>query len=457
MPPSAVQCLLVILAGALLFLLWRRIARIDPVVGTLVAIGLAGRLVVGQALFWASYRELVPRGLHLGQGVWFFGQDGLYYLEIGTLVARQGLRSIVLHMWSTQTPTYLDVVALGFYLFGGVASVAVLLNAFFYCGSAWVIACWTASSPGSLRAGRFAIGVLTFYPAGVLWSFQALKDPMVHFLVVAFTGAAVYWHRAWTGNGRPGRIFGAGVALALAFYLLTGSRWYLGLAILGATVIFLLLVIAATPRGRRLAAALSSLLLFAALAGAFEVAAGRFLPPMVRNLIRPSAPDTGLAGAAREVETLREGFSGSAAQTELRLRPAAGAPERWLAGLAAIVIPRALIESLGLFHIGGGRGLFWFADLDTLLFDAVLTVAVLFAWRERGRSLRNDAVFWLITLSAIAVVIPMAYAITNFGTLFRSRGMVLVAAALLPLAAVAAAGWRRESATGVDAVRRELS
>ena len=453
MPPAVVQCLFLAVAGALLFLLWRRIDRIDRVTGSMVAVGLVGRLVLGQALFWVSYRELIPRGLHLGQGVWFFGQDGLYYLEIGTLVARQGLSSIVLHTWSTQTPTYLDVMALSLYLFGCVASVAVLLNAFFYCGSAWVIARWP-SGPESLRARRFAIAVLTFYPAGVLWSLQALKDPMLHFLFVAFTGAAAFWHRAWSGNGRPARMLGAGGALVLSFYLLTGSRWYLGLALLGAMVLFLPLAIAATTRGRRVAAAVSSLLLFATLAGAFEIAAGRFLPPGVRNLIRPSAPDTGFAGAAQEVETLREGFSGTSAQTELRLRPSAGAPERWLAGLAAIVVPRTLIEAMGLFHIGGGRGLFWFADLDTLLFDAVLIAAVLFVWRERSRNLRIDAVFWLITLSGIAVLIPMVYAITNFGTLFRSRGMILVAAVLLPLAAVAAAGWRRESATEAGSMRR---
>jgi hypothetical protein len=450
MLPSVVQCVLVVIAGVLLFLLWRRIARIDPVMGVLVAIGLAGRLLVGQALFWVSYRELIPRGMHLGQGVWFFGEDGLYYLEIGTLVARQGLYSIGWHTLSTQTPTYLDVVSLGFYLFGSVASVAVLLNGFFYCGSAWVIARWTAASPGALRAGRFAVAVLSFYPACVLWSFQPLKDPMLYFLVVAYTGAAVVWHRGWSGSGRPGPIFGAGVALVLAFYVLTGSRWYLGLAILGATVLFLLLVIAAATRGRRVAAVLSSVLLFAALIGAFEGAAARFLPPMVRNLIRPSAQDTGIAGAAQEVETLREGFSSTAARTQLRLRPGAGVAGRWLAGLVAIVVPRSLIEALGLFHIGGGRGLFLFADVDTVVFDAMVVAAVLFVWRERSRRLRSDAVFWLIILSAIAVVIPALYAITNFGTLFRFRGTLLVAAALLPLAAVSAAGWRPDAAIAVD-------
>jgi hypothetical protein len=46
------------------------------------------------------------------------------------------------------------------------------------------------------------------------------------------------------------------------------------------------------------------------------------------------------------------------------------------------------------------------------------------------------SVLFLTTLSlTLAIMLPMTYAVTNFGTLFRLRGMVLATAALLPLAA----------------------
>ena len=49
---------------------------------------------------------------------------------------------------------------------------------------------------------------------------------------------------------------------------------------------------------------------------------------------------------------------------------------RLLSGVGVMVLPRAVGERLGVFHVGGGRGLFWFADLDTLAFDLVLLCVV---------------------------------------------------------------------------------
>ena len=32
---------------------------------------------------------------------------------------------------------------------------------------------------------------------------------------------------------------------------------------------------------------------------------------------------------------------------------------------------------MGLFHIAGGRGILWFTEIDTLIFDVVLLLAIM--------------------------------------------------------------------------------
>ncbi len=90
--------------------------------------------------------------------------------------------------------------------------------------------------------------------------------------------------------------------------------------------------------------------------------------------------------------------------------PAAARKESWVqhivVGFAALFVPRFVGQELGLFRIAGGRGFCAFADLDTLFL-----------------------------VGAAVVTCGLAYVVTNFGTLFRLREMVLVCLAVLPLAA----------------------
>ena len=48
---------------------------------------------------------------------------------------------------------------------------------------------------------------------------------------------------------------------------------------------------------------------------------------------------------------------------------------RLFTGYVAMIVPHVIAERLGLIHVGGGRGLWLFADVDTLVFDAVLLFA----------------------------------------------------------------------------------
>jgi hypothetical protein len=104
-----------------------------------------------------------------------------------------------------------------------------------------------------------------------------------------------------------------------------------------------------------------------------------------------------------------------------------------LRGVASTVVPRTIGERLGLFHIGGGQGMFWFTEIDTLIFDATLFIAIIAVARRGLLSWRNPLV-WLLALPTLLAGISLAYVITNYGTLFRLREMIYIGLALIPLA-----------------------
>jgi hypothetical protein len=112
---------------------------------------------------------------------------------------------------------------------------------------------------------------------------------------------------------------------------------------------------------------------------------------------------------------------------------------RLVSGAAAVVLPRVVGEALGLFHVGGGRGMFWFTELDTLVFDAVLLCAIFVLARRFAPALRNPMA-WLVVLFTLLVGVPLVYTVTNFGTLIRLREMIYLGILLAPLAAATTAG-----------------
>jgi ketosteroid isomerase-like protein len=115
---------------------------------------------------------------------------------------------------------------------------------------------------------------------------------------------------------------------------------------------------------------------------------------------------------------------------------------RALAGTAALLLPRSLGEALGLVHVRGGRGMLWFAEIDTLVFDAVLLLALLALAARTAAPWRNPLT-WLVLLTTALIFGPLAYTIGNFGTLFRLREMIYVGLLLVPLAV--AARWEKQA------------
>jgi hypothetical protein len=126
---------------------------------------------------------------------------------------------------------------------------------------------------------------------------------------------------------------------------------------------------------------------------------------------------------------------------------------RLLSGAGAIVVPRAIGERLGIFHVGGGRGMFWFTDLDTLVFDLVLLCVVIAAF-SRFRAMTRNPLAWLAFAITLLVGAPLIYTVTNFGTLFRLREMIYVGLLLMPLAAASSAGDRNPEELSPSVRRR---
>ena len=96
----------------------------------------------------------------------------------------------------------------------------------------------------------------------------------------------------------------------------------------------------------------------------------------------------------------------------------------------------------------GGRGLWLFADFDTLVFDAMLFFAIyaLVVW-VRLRMVTAPTL-WQIVIMAGMISAVIAYAVNNFGTLFRHRDMVYVAICLIPVAGsrIWQLAWESENA-----------
>ncbi len=113
---------------------------------------------------------------------------------------------------------------------------------------------------------------------------------------------------------------------------------------------------------------------------------------------------------------------------------------RLLSGVAALFLPRTLGQHLDLFEIDGGYGMLWFTELDTLVFDGMLLIVAVGMFLARRERPWRSSLAWLLIATTILVTLPVAYAVNNFGTLFRLREMIFLGLLLLPLSIRGEAG-----------------
>lgn len=461
--------------------MWAALSRQSKWIGILATVGFITRAVGGLILFWISYLSL-PLGsqLQLGNGLWFFALDGSQYMIFANAAAASGPDGIVFITRTMGSFFYVQVLAAFVLLFGGVACTALLLNLFCYLASCLAIVWWGRETANE-KLAAIAVGAVALSPSGILWALQPLKDSLFLFLVIAFAALAMKWQMTWRPavERRAGPLIVTAVLMWIVLFGIAGIRWYFAFVTWSACAIFLFLVVfhAARPA----LAFLSAVVMTALLSQAFVMGSGDFLSPTIRRVLSwraPSAMPDVASAVITQVEESRERFDRTGGATQIRpwhasARSVAGgtatparkeadrkvtAPtpteresrlQRLVAGTAAVLVPRAVAQRLGLFEIGGGRGFWLFVEIDTIVFDLILAVAIFYTLRSIRRSFRSP-VFWHVMLMTVLIAVPLIYTVSNFGTLFRHRSMIYVGLALIPLAVASSSEdgrrWKRDIA-----------
>jgi hypothetical protein len=480
---GALRALVASAAGVALWAAWRGASRGgDPWATRIVTAGFLLRAVAGIALFWISYLRLPVMASHyLGGGFWVFALDSQYYMPLARAAASQGLLAIVtLDRGAWPSVSFLQILCLAQTLFGYVTSVGLLLNCACFLGGALALVRWSASlGPAGRYPGLLALTVLSLHPSWILWSTQPLKDPLFGLLVIAWFYASRHWfdHSVKTGAGWR-RVLWA-LVLAAVIYELAGIRAYFALILwlaLGAGLVLSLLQASPVRRWRRIVVGAS---LWILLSQVVVFSGGPLLPPTVRAVLMPyksggEVPEVGSIGEQtkrvllRPLVALREGFvsSGGASQISgaaeegrqaARSSPPATPPlaspapteeksSNLLTGLAATFLPRAVGRRLGIFSIGSGGGVWTYVELDTLFFLFASVLSGLLTVRAAWHAGRTSPLAVQVLLSAFLIAAGLAYVVTNFGTLFRLREMILMPLSLAPLAATLGSERERETA-----------
>ena len=447
------QALGAAVAAFAIFIGWRRMSAVSQPICRIVTAGVLLRAVGGQLAFWISYLSLpIGRSLQMGDGFWVFALDGKVYAIYASLAARAGLMPIVFLDKEISSVCFVQILAMAMLFFGTFASVAMIINLASYLGCCRM-ALAMGRSPDD-RAVIVAVAALSLMPSSILWALQPLKDLCFLFFIAAFFAAAYAYQDLWerrelSAGRRTARAALWSAAMFMSLYVVTGIRWYFGMVIIPVLVLFLLLVV--WQSHARLPAAAHSVVLLVLLAIAVYTSAGPLVPPAIRRVVEGTGSIGAIPGGLlKSVHTTRASFDQTGAATLLRagnmtalieggtssgklLVPSSPAA-RLLVGAAAIVLPRFVAQWLGILDVRGGHGLWAIAEVDTLCFDAVLLFTAVWMVRAFRRGDRPTPLFWMILLVTGIVGTVLVYAVSNFGTLFRHRDMILLGIVFLPLA-----------------------
>jgi hypothetical protein len=471
-----VQLILGLIAGGALFLGWRAILLRNRTIGLIVGGGLALRLIGGQVLYWIAVLEVpIFRALHSRDGFWFFALDSIGYFRRASRISSDGLSAVLIPADAVNAPFFVHAYALTLFLFGAIPVAAVLLNAFAYIGTTSIM----ARIGGSDRLCVLSVAALAFSPSMILWSLQGLKDVVFFFLITALLGAAWLWQRSQlegTGVRSP---LAAGVAILAALYGIGGIRWYFAALFLAMLVPFLfvvalrsrarvrafaatlvlipmMIVVTAVPLRRHLLPTAQSLaarnynpaemVLFMMMrarssfdraGGATLIGAGPALEPVDARDESAANPESRKRVERRKSRAASEPTARARRTGDDSRRPRVSVPQshagRLLAGVSAMVLPRAVGNRLGLVDIRGGRGLFLFAEVGTIWFDGMMALVAVAIYTSVRRGTWRSPVVWMVFAVAVTLGGILAYTVSNFGTFFRHRDMVMMLLALVPV------------------------
>ncbi len=445
---AILQVLLSIAAGVVTIAWLRGIRRADSLAGWIAAAGVAARLLLGAGLFWVSYLDWSRLAhLHSGDGFWELALDAHTYFLLAADAAEQGPGAVAA---GSPSPAYVHVLALWMRMVGVTPPAAVLLNGLLAAGACrLIVAVWGSSAAQDRAMLRLLVTGFSCSPALILFSAQVLKDQFFVALLVLLAVSAFGVLRACGDRRGRGRRWMVGLALAIG--LIAGVRPYMAFLAWIAFVPGLALAVLRSGEWRRRIPAAVGLLL--ALWGCFMVGAGAYydrygamaagmLDRVSFHLLPRSAlgalaeglsgdTATGMEGAMESLESARTGFvrAGGATNVADRSADESGRDLRLLRrtalGLTTMLVPITALQWLGVIEFAGGRGLTVVTDLDSLFNLAMIAVAVWLMTRRRTW-LGPDRSYLVVAGLLLALTsLSMAYVVTNFGTLFRLRIMVL--------------------------------
>lgn len=186
------------------------------------------------ALAGAQFGNMVQVPL-VGMGFWDFARDAATYNRWATVVAdawRTG--SPVQFTLGPENPVIMYVAGV-YRLFGDVPLNVSILNAWYGAltalAAAWMVQRYQASA-FSVRATALLVG---FWPSGILWSTQVLKDSFVTAVVVGLIVLTAVATRARRAN----TAFIALLSAAALMFLLSFARSYLAGAMVAAMFVFI--------------------------------------------------------------------------------------------------------------------------------------------------------------------------------------------------------------------------
>jgi hypothetical protein len=439
-------------AASWLLLYWcRQISAFDRWLGIIVHVGVLARLSLGGLLFWASYLDWPPlKGLHSADGFWQLAPDARSYFLLAAEAAEHGLHTIET---GSPSPTFVAVLALWMRAVGVTPTAAVLLNTLLAVGACrGVIGLLVDDRSRATAAGRVVMAGLALSPAMVLFAAQGLKDQFIATMLVMAAVGVVRWLGAQP-MGSPAPALGGFLLTAFAVLMIAGVRAYLCVILIGALAVALgwqVTVAGRRVRGALLASAALVTLWMCFLAGAgvyyqpYGAMLGRLvpsavwatLPTAVTTLLTGGVAGTSAAGVSlgEAMESARTGFVRTPGATNLAVP--GGEPssrvERVARGLAATLVPVTLLKAIGIVEFTGGRGLLVVTDLDTAVNVSLTIWVVALLAPAAGRLVRLPYVVYAGTF-AVGVLLPLAYTVTNFGTLFRLRLMAFTLVWLVAL------------------------
>jgi hypothetical protein len=421
-----------------------------------LAFGILIRLWAGLALYVISFWNLpILRSLQLGDGFWFLALDARWYF----VSAAQAAGGAPIPPGSP-SPSFVEALAWWLWVAGIVPVTVVVFNlALYVLSCVMVIGVVRPMDRCSRRAALIVVAALSFSPVLILLSSQPLKDAFSTFLIVmAATGTATMLIRTRTVPMRGGLAILMAASIALSVFLMAGVRTYYAMFMWSALALALTASVGFAPQRLRIRFAGFAVVLLAVFwlafmrgAGPYYVGYGNlitrtigiripFISPGADSLAIVPDAEPGLGAAAESVVTLREGFARTGGGTNLTIeKTAAGsgfdASMATLRGLAAMFLPISLLKLLSIVQFSGGRGFLAVTDLDTLFLDLALIAIVWLLVTSRRRLTRQNLPYLVFALGlALIAALPMAYIVTNYGTLFRLRLLATVPLFLVPLA-----------------------